>query len=372
MSSISYFSGLHILTTDEFENLIQKDPQGLYCIVDAPVSLHNFKHYKNGADPLFAADIGALPDSSPVHINCPPGNPFIFKLTGPSSIEGEIFAFYDGVNAKYNNSAVPVVLIAGQNMKAMTTSPILFGDTGLRNIMISNSAPDSATGQNGDICIVHGQGVYTKMSDAWQISATAILTEFMPKAGGTFTGPVTFGMNASSIGGLNITSTYKAAGYFYGGTVNPTNSTRLNYDGYLYATRIYNAYMADYAEVYSIGCEYEPGMVVTLDPFEKEFDVNLCYMECDENVLGIISNEYAFCIGGEPDEEHAPIALAGRVPVFVDGECQKGNYLITSGKRGYAKAVKNLNNIPRGCVIGRALSDKNEETGMAICFINRM
>ena len=36
---------------------------------------------------------------------------------------------------------------------------------------------------------------------------------------------------------LNVTGTTKAAGNFYAGTTLPTNVTRLNYDGYLYATR---------------------------------------------------------------------------------------------------------------------------------------
>ena len=43
-----------------------------------------------------------------------------------------------------------------------------------------------------------------------------------------------------TIGGiLNILGTTKTAGYFDAGVVAPTNTTRLNYDGYLYATRFY-------------------------------------------------------------------------------------------------------------------------------------
>lgn len=38
---------------------------------------------------------------------------------------------------------------------------------------------------------------------------------------------------------LAVTGTSKAAGRFYGGTTDPTNTTRLNYDGYFYATRFY-------------------------------------------------------------------------------------------------------------------------------------
>lgn len=38
---------------------------------------------------------------------------------------------------------------------------------------------------------------------------------------------------------LSVTGTDKMAGYFYAGSTLPTSSTRLNYDGYLWATRLY-------------------------------------------------------------------------------------------------------------------------------------
>ena len=40
---------------------------------------------------------------------------------------------------------------------------------------------------------------------------------------------------------LTVQGTNKSAGYLYAGTTDPTNTTRLNYDGYLYATKVYNA-----------------------------------------------------------------------------------------------------------------------------------
>jgi hypothetical protein len=48
---------------------------------------------------------------------------------------------------------------------------------------------------------------------------------------------VTSGSSSSSF--VEYNGTTKTAGQFDGGTTNPTNTTRLNYDGYLYATRFY-------------------------------------------------------------------------------------------------------------------------------------
>ena len=40
---------------------------------------------------------------------------------------------------------------------------------------------------------------------------------------------------------LQIQGTTKKTGYLYAGASDPTNTLRLNYDGYLYATKVYNA-----------------------------------------------------------------------------------------------------------------------------------
>lgn len=359
MNSISYYSGLHLLTTDEFNNLIHKDPQGLYCIIDAPVAPHNWKHFKDGSDPLTAEDIGAIPNESPVTIKCPDDGPFVFNIDTEGSLLGDTaqaIAFYDGVTNKYEGSSSPVLLLGGDETIAKVISPAIMGTGGLRNIIVANTSPTSEVGQNGDLYIHNGSAIYTKVNGNWVMVATNVdSTKYMPISGGKFTGTVDFGVN------LTCTGTSKTAGAFYGGTVNPTNSTRINYDGYLYATRVYNAYMADYAEVYSINDRYEPGMVVVIDGNSKS-EVSISYMECDSCVFGVVTDNYAFCIGGEPDDTHAPIALMGKVPVLVDGNCNKGDYLITSNKRGHAKAVKELDNIPRGCVIGRALENKQGNT----------
>ena len=362
MSSIHYFTGFHILTKDEFEDgSYYKDPQGLYCIIDAPIPKHAPSHHYNGVDPLIAANVQAISNVSPSKVSSgSSSSPFTFTLDITGSplglAEVNTIRFYNGVKAKWNNSSSPAVVVGDSNTVPVSVSPTLLNSNGIRNIKISDVPPTSADGVNGEVWIVKGSGsiggVFFKASGIW--SQASIFGSFVPSTGGTFTGPVAFSNN------LSVTGAGKAAGAFYAGNVNPTNNTRLNYDGYFYATRVLNAYMADYAEAYTITDEYVPGMVVVLNS-DTSSEVSLSTFEYDTDVFGVVSDSYAFCIGGEVDETHAPIALAGKVPVFLDGECKKGWYIVTSNKRGCAKAIKNIECVPRGSIIGRALEDKGSD-----------
>lgn len=64
------------------------------------------------------------------------------------------------------------------------------------------------------------------------------------------------GIIISSNGVLSITGTTKTDGYFYAGSTAPTNTTRLNYDGYLYASGLYSAGTAVSVEGHSHATEY--------------------------------------------------------------------------------------------------------------------
>lgn len=361
MSSIHYFTGFHLLTKDEFEDgSYYKDPQGLYCIIDAPIPKHAPTHHYNGNDPLVAADIQAISNVSPSKVSGgESSSPFTFTLDTTGSALGvnvvNTMRWYNGVNAKWNNSTTPAIVIGDSNALPISVSPALLNSNGIRNIRISETPPTVSEGVNGEVWLVKGSGnvggVFFKVSGTW--NQASIFGNYVPSSGGTFTGPIVFSNN------LAVTGSAKTAGAFYSGTVNPTNTNRLNYDGYFYATRVMNAYMGDYAESYSINEEYVPGMLVVLNS-DTSSEVSLSTFEYDTDVFGVVSDSYAFCIGGEVDETHAPIALTGKVPVFLDGECKKGWYVVSSNKKGIAKAVKNIESVPRGCIIGRALEDKGE------------
>jgi hypothetical protein len=140
----------------------------------------------------------------------------------------------------------------------------------------------------------------------------------------------------------------------------PTGTSRLNYSGYLYATRVYNAIYNDYAEYFLKDEPLEPGDLVISNP-DGDGYIKSRYVY-DELVVGIYSDDYAQCIGGEgkenDEEKYAAIGMAGRVRVKVIGLVKKGQLLVASDIPGVAIVSKEYK---PGTVIGKVLENNNEE-----------
>jgi len=133
--------------------------------------------------------------------------------------------------------------------------------------------------------------------------------------------------NDETTGSLRISGTSKSAGYIYSGSTDPTNTTRLNYDGYLYATRVYNAVWNDVADFQTVIGEVVPGKCY-YDTLEGAI---MCTERCQKSVIGILSDTYGFGVGIKEDCE--PIAVAGWVLAYVVGNCEPGDPL-TNNENG--------------------------------------
>jgi hypothetical protein len=150
----------------------------------------------------------------------------------------------------------------------------------------------------------------------------------------------------------------------------PSGTTRLNYEGYLYATRVYNAYYNDYAEYFEKSEETEPGDIISLDPLTKKYIKSRTY--ADRLVRGVHSNEYGHCIGGDGkenvEERFIPIGLSGRNHVKILGKAKAGQYIITLGTiPGIGIATDTY--FP-GAIIGQCEEDKDtEDIGLIRIFI---
>lgn len=146
-------------------------------------------------------------------------------------------------------------------------------------------------------------------------------------------------------------------GYFNYTTTAPTKTTRLNYEGYLYATRVYGAYYnntsSDIAEGYKVEGEVEPGDLISVTK-DGKYIKNVT----KDNIrhIGIVSDSYAAFYG--TDYGDTPIALAGRVCAKVKGKCDAGDILAASDEPGclYAAPVDS----PDSIIVGKALEQKTD------------
>lgn len=125
----------------------------------------------------------------------------------------------------------------------------------------------------------------------------------------------------------------------------------------LYATvfrgKATSAQYADLAENYLSDSNYEPGTVVV---FGGAQEITTTDKSHDSRVAGVISTKPAYLMNSECTG--LPVAFTGRVPCKVVGRVQKGDVLVTSNIAGAAEAI-DVNKYVPGCVIGKALENKN-------------
>lgn len=143
-------------------------------------------------------------------------------------------------------------------------------------------------------------------------------------------------------GTLQITGTTAADGKLYAGITAPTNTTRLNYDGYFYATKVFNAVFNDYAECFETEVNFNDckNRIVEI----KNDKVYISSPE-SKSVIGVVSDSYGFILYGSEEEiqngEKVPIGMAGTLMVdsedIVDEEHM--NKFICSGENGKARVI---------------------------------
>lgn len=161
---------------------------------------------------------------------------------------------------------------------------------------------------------------------------------------------------------VRYNGTSALSGTFYGGTTNPSSSQRLNYNGYFYATRVYNAVYNDYAD-----CLYPEDNLTYEEAKNKIVEikrnniVGLATKE-SEKVIGVVSDTYAYIAGGTEEEiknnEKIPICSSGYVWIHVINveDAEVGFYVIPDSD-GYGKVItsdekKNF----RDCIVGKIIA----------------
>lgn len=142
--------------------------------------------------------------------------------------------------------------------------------------------------------------------------------------------------NFASASYLKVDGTIKpgTAGYFYAGTTDPTGTDRLNYDGYFYATRVYNAMWNDIAECMPSDGLLAPRQLAAVDLNCETFRVTQYRGGEPESILGVIAENPGFVVGWNETYEHPVlVALAGMVWLDIPS-----TYI--SGKQLYRKYIR--------------------------------
>ena len=176
-----------------------------------------------------------------------------------------------------------------------------------------------------------------------------------PFPGGTFSGDITTRniIATGPSGTFDIGSSSVKFGTMYANTFNGTATA---------------AQYADLAERYASEEVLEPGTVVE---FGGEKEIVASEDENSHRVAGVVSTNPAHLMNADAgdDDSHPAIALAGRVPVKVVGPVYKGDLLVTSGRKGLAKA----NNVAlAGSILGKAMEDVGDGEHVIEALINLM
>jgi len=162
-------------------------------------------------------------------------------------------------------------------------------------------------------------------------------------------------------GHLLYNGTTQATGQFDGGTTAPAAATRLNYNGYLYATRVYNAVWNDIVDFVDapedLAVEY--GRVYVRTP---DYSVALSDQYCQAGILGIASDTFGFGVGTKEDTNQIPIAIGGFVLAYVDKLYPPGTPL-TCGADGELTELKGIDkrDTPERMVATFDRPEKSEE-----------
>lgn len=125
---------------------------------------------------------------------------------------------------------------------------------------------------------------------------------------------------------LNINNEYKAAGYLYSGSTDPTNTSRLNYDGYFYATRVYNAIWNDIADFQDLA---DPEFIAGKCYYDTLQGAYICSERCQKSVIGIASDTFGYGVGQDSNKTQVSIAVCGWVLAYVNDatSCVSGDVL---------------------------------------------
>ena len=223
---------------------------------------------------------------------------------------------------------------------------------------IINAPSPSAEGAQIVMAWANISGLTGQANSTWNIDVDGPtnpnLRIFYQNAAGTTAVPVNISSatnTVSMIGSLSVNSGAAVTAIINGATTGVGNIGSSTVTFNTVFAKATTAQYADLAEKYSADAEYEPGTVVE---FGGDAEITISTTDASNRIAGVVSTNPAHLMNSHLDADFTvDLALAGRVPVKVQGPIRKGDMLVSAGNgRARAEADPKL-----GSVIGKALEN---------------
>lgn len=265
-----------------------------------------------------------------------------------------------GAISEEHLSTTSPLMIREKNIydSSITTNKIK--DGAVTNAKIAKGAVTSAKIANNQITTAHLQnGAVTKDKLAPNAVGTTHLQNNSITREKLAPGAVTL-----DILGQNVVDVINRAVLHDGkGNVTGTNSTVLNNitaTGDIYAHRVYNVVYMDIAEGYVPGEKLEAGDIVAMHEDGKIYKA----ATINECIVGVVSNEFANCLGASKEElfsgEKVAVGMIGKIHVKVKGPVRLGQRITVSVSDAGVGVANWMNNNNIGQVLETIDCDFNE------------
>lgn len=287
------------------------------------------------------------------------GNKFQGTATDSDALGGIAASNYLVSNASDSTSGVLSVL-NDTGLVVGVDSDLTIGVSG-SDVSISNATSD------GDILIKVNDGGVVSTAMTFDGATNRVSVAGAPTDNLHIATKAYVDSSVSGSGALLLTGGTMTGDILVSGTVNAGSSG--NRFATVFATTFNgeatSAQYADLAENFRPDTSYAPGTVVALGGAEEITSVN---EELSSKVFGVISDRPAYLMNSA-QQGGTPVAVAGRVPVRVLGQVNKGDRLVSAGN-GLARAASEDESINAFNVIGRAIQTKTTmEEGTVEAFV---
>lgn len=223
----------------------------------------------------------------------------------------------------------------------------------IRTIIEWNSSADIQIGQGGT-SLIAGIDLLPGSSGNAKVNGNRILTTADEGTGNGLDADTLDGMQPASTNTASTVVSRDASGNFAAGTITATATA---------------AQYADLAEKYLADADYPIGTVLEIGG-----DAEVTIAKPDSyKIVGTVSEKPGLLMNTGLEGEHVvPVAYIGRVPCRVQGNVNRGDFLVVGNTPGVAVAEHPMN-ILMGAAIGKALEnhDSNDE-GIIEILVGRL